>query len=198
MEQAHTAQKEQLANLSFSLSRIDSLYLKQTWTEQEMVQKIDRMKSDKEEKLTLERLAYRFIDDYAEQDVFFADPFMEKQLQNWSNSIGLLETGVRYLNGLGLPVDEQLARYPYWPVTLITTVDKKATLVERINSIGKNLLHPIHVIDLQQAKAILESGSEVGMETIIPLHWQENIDTNSFADWKEALKYRGGKGQSES
>lgn len=187
MEQAHTAQKEQLANLSFSLSRIDSLYWKQTWTEQTMVLKIDRMKNDKEEKLTLERLAYRFIDDYAEQDVFFADPFMEKQLQNWSNSIGLLETGVRYLNGLGLPIDEQLARYPYWPVTLITTEDKKATLVERINSIGKNLLHPIHVIDLQQAKAILESETEVRTETIIPLHWQENIDTHSFTDWKEAL-----------
>lgn len=187
MEEAHTAQKEQLANLSFSLSRIASLYRKQTWTEQEMVLKIDRMKRDKEEKFSLERLAFRFIDDYADQDVFFADPFMGRQLQSWSNSIGLLETGVRYLNGLGLPVDEQLARYPYWPVTLITTEDKKATLVERINSIEKNLFYPIHVIDLQQAKAILESGSEVRAETIIPLHWQENINSRSFSDWKEAL-----------
>lgn len=197
MEEVHTTEKAQLATLNFSLSRIDSLYMKQTSTEQTMLSKIDRMKVDKEEKLTMERLAYRFIDDYAEQDIFFADPFMESQLQTWSNSIGLLETGVRYLNQLDLPIEEQLTQYPYWPVTLITTEDKKSALIERIKGIAKNLLHPIHVIDLQQAKALVENGTTAASELIIPQYWKKNIDTDSFTAWKETLRLEAEKVRAE-
>ncbi|MFJ8064517.1 hypothetical protein ACIQYS_07785 [Psychrobacillus sp. NPDC096426] len=193
MEEAHTTQKEKLANLSYSLSRKDSLYMTQSSTEQDMMRTIARLKDEKEDKLAIERLAFRFIDDYEAQDVFFADPYLEKQLSVWSNSIGLIETGIRYLNRLDLSVEEQIRNFPNWPVTLITTEDKKKTLIERVDHVRKHLLHPIHVIDLQEAKAITEKGTEASSTVILPLHWRENMEKESFTRWKNSLRAEANK-----
>lgn len=188
MEQAHVAQKVKLSNLSYSLSRKDSLYMTQSSTEQDLVRTISRLQDEKEEKLSQERIAFRFIDDYGTQDVFFADPYLEKQLISWSNSIGLIDTGIRYLNRLGLPVEEHLEKFPNWPVTLITTEDKKKVLMERVKNIQKHLLHPIYVIDLQEAKGIADNGTPQTSHVILPLHWQTNIEDSAFAEWKESLR----------
>lgn len=188
MEAAHTNQKEQLAHLSFSLSRIDSLYMKQSSAEAELSRQIERMQEEKGEKHLSERLAYRFLDDYAGQDVFFADSFMEKQIQRWSNRIGLIETGVRYLGGLDVSMDEQIRRYPYWPVTLITTTDKKTALIDQVESVRERLNYPIHVIDLQEAKRLLEGDFTDGTYAVLPLHWKDNMHNASFTAWKESLK----------
>lgn len=188
MESAHLSQKEQLAQLSFSLSRMDSLYLKQSSAEAELSRQIERMQEEKEDKHLSERLAYRFLDDYAAQDIFFADSFMEKQIQRWSNSIGLIETGVRYLNGLAIPIDEQIQRYPYWAVTLITTADKKAMLIDKVELVRDKLNHPIHIIDLQEAKGLLAGHFLAGPHAVLPLHWQDNMHNDSFVVWKESLQ----------
>ncbi|QFF99068.1 hypothetical protein PB01_09640 [Psychrobacillus glaciei] len=197
MKEAHLAQKEKLANLSFIFSRKDSLYMTQSSTEQELLRTIGRLKDEKEDKLTLERLAFRFIDDYGSQDVFFADPYLEKQLINWSNSIGLIDTGIRYLNRLGLPMKEQLSKFPSWPVTLITTEDKKQALIDRVTNIQRHLLHPIHVIDLQEAKLMTERGTEESSQVILPLHWQGNMQESSFAEWKDSLRTEAKKVKEE-
>lgn len=196
-EAAHANQQIRLANLSFSFSRIDSLYRKQVSTEESMQLKITNMKEDKENKLANERLAYRFIDDYDNQDTFFADPFMERQLSSWSSRIGLIETGVGYLSKLGLRVDEQLNKYPYWPVTLITTEDKKKSLIERVESVQNRLAYPIHVIDLQQAKAIVENNGSTHSEVVLPLHWKGNGDEEAFHSWKETLRTQAIKTKEE-
>lgn len=188
MQDAHTAQKEQLGQLSFSLSRIESLYMKQSSAEADILRTIERMKEQKEEKYLSERLAYRFLDDYATQDIFFADPFMEQQIQRWSNSIGLIETGIRYLNGLDVSVEEQIQKFAYWPVTLITTTDKKANLLEKVERVQENLIYPIHVIDLQEAKVLLEGNQTTGISAVLPLHWKENMNSASFTTWKESLQ----------
>ncbi|WP_438316174.1 hypothetical protein [Sporosarcina sp. FA9] len=188
MEEAHLGRKEQLAKLSFSLSRIDSLYMKQSSVEQDLFRTIERLKEEKEEKHLVERVAYRFLDDYAGQDVFFADPFMEKQIQRWTNTIGLIDTGIRYLNGLNLSIDEQLQSYPYWPVTLITTADKKAALIERVEKVRENLLYPVHVIDLQTAKSLVEGSGEFVSNAVLPLHWNQNAQAQTFSAWKETLR----------
>ncbi|MFD1926895.1 hypothetical protein ACFSFY_02240 [Sporosarcina siberiensis] len=188
MEEAQLNQKEQLGKLSFSLSRIDSLYMKQSSVEQDLSRTIERLKEDKEEKLLVERVAYRFLDDYAGQDVFFADPFMEKQLQRWTNTIGLIDTGIRYLNGLNLSIDEQLKLYPYWPVTLITTAEKKTALIEKVEKVRENLLYPVHVIDLQTAKSLVEGSGEFISNAVLPLHWNQNAQAESFRAWKETLR----------
>ncbi|AOV08748.1 hypothetical protein [Sporosarcina ureilytica] len=188
MKDAHAMQKEELAQLSFSLSRIDSLYLKQSSVEQDLIRNIERMREEKEEKHLAERLAYRFIDDYMDQDIFFADPFMEQQLHRWANRIGLIDTGIRYLNGLDLSIEEQLRRFPYWPVTLITTADKKLTLIEKIEAVQEKLLYPVHVIDLQEAKALTDGSQKGSHDAILPLYWKENVHTTSFDTWKESLQ----------
>lgn len=188
MEIAHTTQKAELAQLSFSLSRIDSLYMKQSSAEQDLNRNIERMREEKEEKHLTERLAYRFIDDYAGQDVFFADPFMEKQLHRWTNSIGLIDTGIRYLSGLDLSIEEQLHHFPYWPVTLITTADKKMTLIEKVETVQEKLLYPVHVIDLQEAKTLTNGSEKISHNAILPLYWKENVNETSFDLWKESLQ----------
>lgn len=107
-----------------------------------MIRTIGRFTDEKEDKLTLERFAFRFIDYYGTQDVFFADPYLEQQLINW-------------------------------PVTLITTEDKKRLLIKRVKNSQKHLLYPIHVIYLQEAKALTENGTSEFNQVILPLHYKE-------------------------
>lgn len=188
MAAAHDLQLQRLSQLSFTFSRIDSLYLTQASTEQDLLRKVDHLQSEKEEKLLLERLAYRFIDDYGKQDIFFADPFLAQQLRNWTNQLGLVETGVRYVSELGVSTEEQLARYPYWAVTLITTEEKRSALIERVRSVAQKLTHPIHVIDLQEAKELVAGRGISTRQAILPEHWLHNMHIDQFATWKETLE----------
>lgn len=196
-ETAHQAQLQQLANLSFIFSRIDSLYLKQASIQQDLARKIEQLKAEKEEKLLLERFAFRFLDDYGKQDLFFADPFLAEQLRSWTNQFGFIETGVRYLRGLDVAVEQQLMRFPYWAVTLITTEDKKSSLIERIKSVSEKLMYPIHVIDLQEAKMLVDGNEAFEWQAILPLHWRENMSPASFEAWKGSLRIEAKRAEEE-
>jgi hypothetical protein len=188
-EGAHVKVKEILGTLRTQWAAIDSIYLKQDSITQQIHDSIQRLTNERDKCLYKERLAHRFIDDYGTQDLFFADPFIEKQVNLWGNQFHLLETGIQFIQSLGDSVTDNVKNYPLWPMTLITTEVEKDQLKLKIKKLDKELLFPIEVISIEQARAIVQ-GEIQNISLITPNHWVHNQDFTSFHQWKKIMKDR--------
>ena len=113
-ENAHVKIKEVLGALRTQWVSLDSIYLRQDSLTQQMVDYSHRLLKERDHSLYKERLAHRFLDDYGTQDLFFADPFVEKQLKQWGDQFNLLETGVQFIQSLGDTITEEVKNYPLW------------------------------------------------------------------------------------
>src|SRR5690606_24106402 len=105
------------------VSENTSLYLKEASLIQELTKAWEKKERIFEEKLHEERLAFRYVDDYGEQQSFFADPYIAKKLPVWSQRFSYLETAIEYAMGDELPVERELLA-----ITLITTEEEKENL----------------------------------------------------------------------
>jgi hypothetical protein len=188
-DSAHVKVKEILGTLRTQWAAIDSVYLKQDSITQQIHDHIQRLTKERDHYLYKERLAHRFMDDYGTQDLFFADPFIEKQVSLWGNQFHLLETGIQYIQSLEDSFTVNAKNYPLWPLTLITTEPEKEQLKQKIKNIDKELLFPIEVISIEQARAIVQ-GEIQNISLITPNHWMQNQDFTLFQQWKQTMKER--------
>ena len=185
-ENAHVKIKEVLGALRTQWVSLDSIYLRQDSLTQQMVDYSHRLLKERDHSLYKERLAHRFLDDYGTQDLFFADPFVEKQLKQWGDQFNLLETGVQFIQSLGDTITEEVKNYPLWPITLITTEAEKDPLRLKIKNIDKELQFPIEVITMEQARAIVQ-GESLDSFPIVPNHWTQNQHFSRFQEWKQKM-----------
>jgi hypothetical protein len=79
-----------------------------------------------------------------------------------------------------------LNRFPLWPVTLITTTLEKNRLESKVQQIASQLNFPICVMDLQQAKQMLEQ-VQPNVSFVSPEHWAISGEQASFIQWKASL-----------
>ncbi len=187
IEQAHEKVKALLGSLRSQWATYDSIYLKQDSITQQIHDSIQRIVNEREDRLYKERLAHRFMDDYGSQDLFFADPYLEKQIKQWSNQFDLLETGVQFIQSLEESVLEEAAKYPLWPMTLITTETEQEQLKQKVQHLNKHLQFPIDVLSIEEARAIVK-GEHLPSSPIVPNHWTENQHPTTFEDWKQSMK----------
>ncbi len=185
-EAEHQQVKEKLSAIKIQWANLDSVYLKQDSIKHQLLETISRFEKEREELLQKERLSYRFVDDYSNQDIFYADPFLSQQIEHWRNQFSFLETGVRYFQLHGQGNEEQFQSNPLWPTTLITTTKEKGKLIEKIKQISKQIQFPVYVLTTDDARQMLSSDDQ--KETwISPLHWQKNVNQHSFETWKQAV-----------
>ena len=183
-EDAHQIVKMKLAEMRSQWARIDSIYLKQDSLEKQLIEHIAKLEKDREQLLVDERLAYRFVDDYGTQDVFYADPFLAQQLESWKNQFSYLETGVTYIQSLNEKAEEFVDKFSLWPITLITTEKEKPKLLEKAIQTGDRLQFPVYVLSTDEASEIVRSGWQADKEWVAPSHWKINIDLEQFHAWK--------------
>ncbi|WP_153125592.1 hypothetical protein [Peribacillus tepidiphilus] len=187
-EQEHQKLKLKLAERKMIWARVDSVYLKQDSIEKQMLEDIERVSSERERLLNQERLAFRFVDDYATQDVFSADSYMFKQIEQWKSQFTYLETGVSYIHSLGLHLDGITENYSLWPITIVTTNKEKTKLKEKVQHVHEQLQYPIIVLSLDEASNLVQGNHSLIFEWIQPKHWSTNMDPESFAHWKETIQ----------
>lgn len=185
-ENAHVKVKEVLGALRTQWASLDSIYLKQDSLTQQLIDYSQRLNKERNHSLYKERLAHRFLDDYGTQDLFFADPFVEKQLKQWGDQFNLLETGVQFIQSLEDAITEEGKNYPLWPITLITTEAEQEPLRLKIKSIDKELQFPIEIITMEQARAIVQ-GESLDSFPIVPNHWTQNQHFSLFQEWKQTM-----------
>lgn len=192
IEQAQNKVRAVLSSLRSQWGNYDNIYLKQDSITQQIQDSIKRIENEREDRLYRERIAHRFLDDYGTQDLFFADPYLDKQIKQWSNQFDLLETGVQFIQSLEESIADEAVKYPLWPMTLITTETKQQQLKQKILHLSNHLQFPINVLTIEEARAIAK-GEHHPSTPIVPNHWTENKHVAKFRDWKQTMREQAEK-----
>lgn len=174
-----------LGSLRPQWASTEDIYSTQQTIETRILEQIEKLKKERTNLLFLERLAYRFVDDYAEQDVFFGDAYLEAQLASWKNQLDYVVTGVEYLQNLGEEERNRKKDFPLWPLTLVTTSRSKQQLLDKLNHVANRLQFPITVLTTEEALHVEEKQDQVW---IAPQHWNSNLELDNFNSWKAQIK----------
>lgn len=211
INQAQTRQREAHKTLLEKLGlhraqwlNLDDLYPKENSILSTLQEEIQKYERERETLRHQERLAFRFVDDYADQDLFFSDPFIEKRVVSWKNQLDFIVTGTEYLDNLSESDRKRKANYPLWPLTLITTERSKSILVTKIQEVTDKLQFPISLLTIEEASAIGQASNQAlageinehNQTTplwISPKHWQDNLETTHFSSWKRVLLEKAGE-----
>ncbi|MFD0692600.1 chromosome segregation ATPase [Paenibacillus sp. GCM10027628] len=188
----HQSLLAKLAVYRSSWGRLTSVYDKQSSIEEQFNDDMEKLRLEKEANLLKERLAFRYIDDYSNQHTFFADVYVAGLLDKWRNQFSLLETGIQYLQGVGLT--QQALIHPLWSVTLITTEGEVAQLTNKLRHHAEDMQFPIQVISSQEASRLANLQAPVTAAEnawIEPQHWRENADAAAFVSWKQSIFEQG-------
>lgn len=176
--------------------KLQSVYDRQTSIEHQLAEELDRLNSDKERLLQKERLAFRLVDDYGDQEQFVADPFLGKLVQKWANQFTVLKTGSEYLEDTGLSTDGVKGlEQSLWPVTLITVEHEKAALCQKLQAYAEQLQYPVRVISTSEAAAFAHDRTRPVSQWgtwVEPEHWGSNVNREVFAEWKQTALQAAG------
>lgn len=194
-QQAHETVRAELKSLRPIWERLQSVYDRQSSIERQLDEDIEQLSSEKERLLYKERLAYRFVDDYAGQEMFFADPYAAELLKKWANQFALLQTGIEYLADIGMDGTSSSSdrpaqpghtiSNPLWSATLITVEDEKQALCRKLAEHADHFQYPVRVISTSEASLLAQGRpfDEAGV-WIEPRHWRTNADRAVFDEWK--------------
>ena len=184
---------ERLGQYKPKWANLDDVYLKQESIQSELGDALVRQQKEHERTLHKERLAFRFVDDYGEQDRFFAEPFIEKKVADWSNQFRLLETGVQYIENV---TNAEASVFPYWAISLVTTGNEKDALLRKVRENSTHLSQPLFIFSTDDVTRILK-GEMTVQEGVVPSHWPANMDVEAFRAW-QANRQRGASEATEA
>lgn len=182
-QQAQETQiKDILRTILHQTSPATSVYDRASSYTNQLQDKQTQLKKERAEKFVLERRARRYLDDYAAQQQFFADPYLAEQMQHWSQ-FSLIQTGVEYLQVLGKEHEAETSAYPFWAITLITTANEKQALIDKVQVVADHLTTPIIILAREEARQLVQ-GEPFDESWIAPIFWRAHTNKESFSQWK--------------
>ncbi|OFI06011.1 hypothetical protein CLOACE_13920 [Clostridium acetireducens DSM 10703] len=169
----------------------NSLYLKRNAILNQLENSMEILREEKENLIFKERIAYRWIDDYKESEIYMADPLIEKWINLWRNSFNYIESGTEYIQGLASSskdLTEINNKYPLWSISIITLDSEIGKLKDKLKNKLDEISHPIIIISEAQARAKLQGNAVFEEENILmPSIWEKNISLSNFKTWKEEI-----------
>jgi len=189
IETAEERLKNQLMQRSPEFVRYNSIYADEASINAQVEEKVVYLNKEKQVLLNKERLAYRYIDDYSDSEIFTADPLLEKLVRGWQAQFPYLELGSSFIERAYQTRPENMAggSFSLWPMVLITSEDDTEKLVKKLELQRGKFTHPVIVLSSRQARSFLD-GQETDLTVIDPRDWQLNIYRDKFAAWKEKLQ----------
>ncbi|MCQ4085938.1 hypothetical protein [Saccharibacillus sp. JS10] len=179
-EQDHDDVRLRLAELRPQWARLISIPEKEQSIRQRISQEIPIKEAEKADLYRQERLARRHIDDYGEQETFFADPYAAQLLHRWSGQFSLLQSGVDYVQQHGSIEFDRL-----WALTLITTEAEREKLQNKVRQAADHLQFPIRVLSTDEARDLHRGvGNLQDEHWIEPSLWHSIEDPTAFEAWK--------------
>lgn len=177
-----------LAELRPEWTRLISIPEKAESIRQRIAQEIKVREDEKADLYRKERLARRHIDDYGEQESFFADPYAAGLLHRWSSQFSLLQSGVEYVKQYA---GEDRDQNGLWALTLITTVHERDKLQDKVRQAADRLQFPVRVLSVDEARdAHSEAASLQDGHWIEPSLWHSIHDSAAFEVWKSGAAER--------
>lgn len=189
----------ELAGLRPNWERLTSVYEQEASISERLQEGVEKRLEQKAASLQQERFAYRYVDDYNGQEIFFADPVIERLVKSWGRQLSLLQTGTEYVRSLSLD-DEVRSRGEdlLWSVTLVTTDSDKKLLLQKLSAAGNEFVYPIRVLSTTEAAAVVQGmGGEGTEQWSVPVHWRNNEDEAAFRQWKAGLLERAEQARRE-
>lgn len=181
IEQLEQKLRHELMQYLPRVTEVTKLYAKEASLTDQLSQLLEKKQRLYADKLHEERLAFRHIDDYGQQQSFFADPYIAKKLPLWSQQFHYLESAIDYaMNDEQLQVDTSLLA-----VTLITTDEEQEKLVQKIAAAATYLTYPIQIWSLSQVIAISKGELQPTTNLLEPELWQQLRDVDTFQAWQQ-------------
>ncbi|QDH19661.1 hypothetical protein [Saccharibacillus brassicae] len=185
----HEEVRNVLALLRPEWARLVSIPEKEESIRQRMMREIESKAAQKDDLYRQERLARRHVDDYGEQETFFADPYAFELLRRWSGQFSLLQSGVEYAQ----QHEESDLGEKIWALTLITTTHEKEKLKSKIVEVADRLQFPVRVLSVDEARDIRNEASDLNDGNWVePLLWRSFEDRAVFEAWKSGAAERAG------
>lgn len=199
-EQFDNAQKnvvKSLGKLRPQWGLLESVYEHEKSILNRLYETVEKLNKEKDEQLFKERIAYRLVDDYKEQETFFSDPIIEKRIKTWKNQLDYCVTGIEYLRMLDPSDYEKKASYPLWATTLVTTVKSESILKKKIEAIASQLSFPVQVLTTEEVASIQGDWIEDDFDWIVPTYWENGLAQTTFEQWKEDIVQQARKSTEE-
>lgn len=186
---------QQLQRLSPRDGDFTSLYLRQAAIDHRLAEERELCLSRREELLAEERVLLRFHDLYKDNQVFTADPALEKWAVKQQNVFLGLQLGSAFLE-LYLaehPADDLTVlyrRYPFWPITLVAGSSEIQGVEAQLTGLAGDWTHPILLLTRSEALAAAAGGEGPAERLIMPARWPEFSRQASFQAWLQEQAQR--------
>lgn len=161
---------------------IDSIYNNYSMLISSIETQIETSRIEYNKAMEIERISFRWIDEYGKSDFFIADSKLLSWIEEWKREFTLLVTGSEYIQG------SEESSFPYWPITLITTEKEASKLRGYIEENREYISHPVWIMTDYEAGQYLNKEELNESELIFPLLWESNIQQAEFRQWKERLE----------
>ena len=173
----------------------DSLYLKQSTLLTQIENNLEKLRSEKEDLIFNERLAHRYLDDYSESEYYTADHSIERWIKSWRNQFNYIETGTQYIQRMAensdKTLEELIAIYSYWTITVITSDQEKDKITAKIKNQSESLSHPVIIMTEKEARNKIDGNNTIPEEEILfPKAWQTNVVQSYFDNWKSEISIK--------
>ncbi|WP_052124064.1 coiled-coil domain-containing protein [Ureibacillus manganicus] len=174
----------QMATLRGNWSHIQSIYEREQSFVEQITSQIERLEKEKEVKLIQERRTKRFIDDYEQQESFFADPLIERKITDWAQNF-YVTSGIEFIQQHESELKGN--NYPFWASTLITNEKDKNALIDKVKSIQHELTLPIYILSLDEARQV---GNDFLPQNavIVPTGWTDYQQQSVFLEYKREIQ----------
>ncbi|OAA91061.1 hypothetical protein [Clostridium ljungdahlii] len=173
----------------------DSLYRKQNTILEQVENKLERLREEKENLIFDERLAHRWLDNYSESEFYTADPSIERYIRNWRNGFNYIESGTEYIQravkSTSESEEELNKNYPYWTMSIITSETEVEKLIDKISNHHDELSHPVIVMNEKEARDKAQQNTVLSEKNIVfPSMWNKNIVQKNFESWKNDISIK--------
>lgn len=148
----------------------------------------------KQKALKEERLKSRLHDQYADIDVFVTEPGILDILEDLKEQFDFVRLGTDYIQTVVDSTDDTIEtlfeKFPYWPMTIVTSISDKDKLVNVMNERSSHLMTMIYVLSREEVNQLLKQSKDQvhNFDTIIPSQWGNQLDADVYRDWKLAIE----------
>ncbi|MBE1441272.1 hypothetical protein [Paenibacillus sp. OAS669] len=188
LERAAQEQSQLLLKLQglFSIRNVSDVYLEQVKIETALEIENDKKKKAVETARLRERISSRLQDSYGELDAFAADPWIRRWIKQSDRPI---ESGAdfaeRLLKEKRVNKQELFSRFPFWQMCIVVQSEDKNAIERKIEEAADELTFPLIVLSVQDARELVDQSFP--LDTIIPAHWSDVVETEGFELWKRQI-----------
>ncbi len=149
--------------------------------------------SQKEEALKKERSYFHAADIYEHMPYFVAEPKLAQIVETMKSQTDFVELGTCHLqtikDTLGLDEPALYNKFPYWPITIVTSSQDEKKVMDYVGRIGHELSSMILVITLEnlnkwmKEEHILFDHHQYKM--LFPNTWSDNLNQDQYYIWQQ-------------